>query len=593
MKNYYKPILLIFFLSSFGLFAQWEQLSGIPNSPVYDLLVAQNKIYAVVWDNGIYVSSDYGDNWVQQNEGINTTLLKAIALVDTTMLVGASDTNGVFRSTDNGYHWVRSVDSLTERSVASFAVDGEVVYLLSESSVVFKSTDYGQTWLEVNTSEISNVITSLAVSNGRILLGTNTGDLYLSTDDGKNWTNIKNQQIYSTITALFWDGDNIFCGTTTGVLFSSNLGTNWFQRNLGLKAKDISLFRKINNAIVIGTKTGGLYFSLDEGRNWFEFNEGITNMTILSLAYDKYYIYVGTEYGGILRRNINEMKLPEVTAPVLKYPPNGATNVEKVVNFAWDEVNGAVSYHIMVARDGSFSSNSIIVDKDGITNTFYPSVVLKPNSKYYWKVASVDYQSNEKWSEVYSFETIFEPIKPELYFPFNDFEVTTIPIVFYWSDCGKVDKYQLQVATSNDFQTTLVDINTSDTTYSVSSGIENNRTYFWRVIVYYNDTTKIPSDTFKFRTTVLGVETETEREIHFEQTETSMRIQFIDLQAKELVSVEIFNILGQSVRFGWFESDGGNNLVEIDLGGLSSGFYNLSIRTSSGKRVFKSFVVVK
>ncbi len=592
MKKYFPFVLLIFCFASFKSFAQWEQLSGYPTAPVNDLLVWKNRIFALIWGNGLYISSDYGDNWVEKNEGIPTTLVRAITSVGTTLLLGSSDTNGVFRSTDDGFNWKRSVDSLTERSVASFSVDGNVVYLLTESSVIFKSTDFGATWWEVNTSQINNVITALAANNGRILAGTNTGDLYLSTDGGSNWTNIKNQQIYSTITALLWDGDNIFCGTQAGVYFSSNLGANWFQRNLGLKVNDIGLIRKVNNAFIVGTRSGGVYFSLDEGRNWFEFNEGISNLTILSLAYDKYYLYVGTEYGGILRRNINEIRLPEVLPPILKYPPNGAKDVEKVVNFAWDEVKGALSYHLLVARDENFSQNSVILDKSGITSTFYPSVNLKSNRRYYWKVAAVDYQSQEKWSQVFSFETIFDTAKPELYFPFNGFEVSKLPVQFYWSDCGFVKNYQLQVATANDFQNLVVDIFTNDTIYTATSGLVNNSTYYWRVIVNYTDSISVVSDTFSFKTVVLGVETEAKNSFQWQQKDSKLIVEFKDLLPRELISVEIFNLLGNSSLFGWFESSSGQNLVEIDLRSLPSGFYNFILRR--GTMVFGgSFVLVK
>lgn len=592
MKRFYHLGLILIFFATFNLFSQWEQLSGIPNAPVKDLLVSKNKIYAVVWDNGLFISSDYGDNWIQQNEGITTTFLTSIALVGDKLLLGASDTNGVFRSTDYGYHWVRSVDSLTERSIATFAVDGDIVYVLTESSSIYKSTDYGVTWLEVNTSDISQIITTISASNGQLLAGTNTGDLYLSTDDGNNWMNINNRQIYSAITSLLWDGDNIFCGTTSGIYFSSNKGSNWFERNLGLKVQDVLLIRKVNDAIIVGTQTGGVYFSFDAGRNWFEFNEGISNMTILSLAFDKYYVYIGTEFGGILRRNINEMKLPEVSPPTLKYPPNEAKEIPTTVSFAWDESKGAVGYHLMVAKDNSFDQKSIILDKGGITTTFYPSVGLRPNRKYFWKVAAVDYQSQEKWSEVFSFETVFDSLKPELLFPFNDFEISKLPVVFFWSDCGNVQNYQLQIAAVKDFQNIVINVTTNDTLYSVSSGIENNSTYFWRVIANYNDSVKIVSDTFSFRTTVLGVETETKFDLQWEQIETKLVIYFKDLLTGELVSVEVFDILGNSVLFGWFESSGGRNMVEVDLHSLPSGFYNFVLRR--GAKIYtNSFVFVK
>ncbi len=574
MKNLFVTVVFILFFGFVSIFADWEPLSGIPQGQITDILAYNKRVYSIVWSNGLYVSSDYGDNWVQQSSGLSSPFVKCITNVKNTLLIGTSDTNGVFRSTDNGFNWVRSVDSLTERNIATFTVDGDNVYLLTESAVVFRSTDYGVTWWQVNTSNLDNyLITSIAVSNGRILAGTSTGDLFLSTDNGESWANIKNQQIFSTITSLLWDGDNIFCGTRAGVYFSSNTGVNWFQRNLGLKVQDISLIKRVNNALVLGSRTGGVYFSLDEGRTWFEFNEGITDMSILSLTYDQYYIYVGTEFGSVARRNISEIKLPEVKAPNLTYPSNGAKNVEKVVNFAWETAKGAVGYRILVAKNESFSPNFVVVDKSGLTNPFYPSVILQPNRKYYWKVAAIDHLSKEHWSEVFSFETIFERVRPTLYYPFNNFETSKLPIQFIWSDVGFLEHYQLQVASSIDFQNLVVDVTTKDTTFVVYNNIENNKTYFWRVIAKYNDASLVVSDTFNFKTTVLGIEQENDRKIHWQMFDSKLIIGFENFEANRIFSIEVFDFVGRSVLFGWFESSGSKNTAELNLNNLPTGMY--------------------
>lgn len=578
MKSLYYSILVFIICGSTSLLAQWEQLSGLPSGPITDILSSNQRVYVVAWTNGLYVSSDYGDNWVQQNEGLTTTFVKCIAKVDTILLIGTTDTSGIFRSSNKGFTWTPSNDSLLDRQIVTFVVDKSVVYLLTEGSVIYKSTDLGATWWRFETKDLENyIITSIAVSDGRVLVGTSTGDLFLTTNEGNTWTNIKDKQFYSAITSLLWDGDDIYCGTQVGLYFSSNFGQNWFQRNVGLKTKDITLLKKVQDAFVLGTRTGGVYFTKDQGRTWFEFNEGIPDLSVLSLSFDQYYIYIGTEYGSVARRRINELKIPEVQAPVLTYPPNGAKNVEKVVSFAWEASKGASFYHIMVAKDESFSANSIVVDKNDIINTYLPSVSLQPNRKYYWKVSAIDYLSQEKWSEVFTFETIFEPIKPTLYFPFNNFETNLLPIQFLWSDVGFVENYQLQIDSSNDFQNLVADITTQDTSFKVSQGIENNKTYFWRVIARYNDTTIAVSDTFSFRTTVLGVEQGERNSFKWKLSGTKLIIELENTIPGQVCLVEIFDVTGKSTLFGWFETATNKNLAEINLDNLSSGVYYFSL----------------
>ncbi len=584
-------VLFFCFFSFASSFSQWEPLSGLPSAPIKDILAFNNKVFVVVEGVGIFVSSDYGDNWVQQNKGITTERVSSIALVDTILLVGTVDTNGVFRSTDKGFNWSQSSDSLWDRKVVMFSVDQNIVYLLTENGTVFYSSDFGKTWWKVNTKEIESIITTISASNGKLLVGTFDGKILLTEDFGSTWTDISSKLISSPITSFLWDGNNIYCGTDMGVFFSSNMGKDWFPRNNGIKIPRISLIKKVNNAFVIGTRTMGIFFSLDEGKTWIEFNEGIPEMNILSLGYDKYYLYAGTEYSSVSRRSLNQMKIPDVVPPVLTYPPNGAVEIDTSITFSWEESKGSISYHLIVATDNSFTSDKIVIDKSGLQNTFFPVTNLRPNRIYYWKVSALDYQYQEKWSEVFTFRTKLETLPPTLLFPFNDFIVETLPLRFVWSDLGIVKNYNLQVSSTNDFQELLIDIYTKDTSYTTSQGIQSGNKYYWRVIANYNDTLSFTSETFSFRTGVLGIEEEIGPKIDFKVI--SKQIQFIiETDEYNEVSIEIRNLFGQRVTYGWFDATPGKFLISMNLEGNPSGFYYFSLKI--GSKVFtKPFILIK
>lgn len=585
-------VVLFFCLFSFAWsFSQWEPLSGLPSAPIKDILTFNNRVFVVVQGVGIFVSSDYGDNWVQQNKGITTERVSSIALVDTILLVGTTDTNGVFRSTDKGFNWIQSSDSLWDRKVVMFSVDQNIVYLLTDNGTVFYSTDFGKTWWKVNTEEIESIITTIAAGKGKLLVGTAAGKIFFTENYGSTWNDISSQLISSPINSLLWDGDNIFCGTEMGLFFTSNMGKDWFPRNNGIKIPRISLIKKVNNAFVVGTRTMGILFSIDEGKTWIEFNEGIPEMNILSFGYDKYYLYAGTEYSSVSRRSLNQIKVPDVLPPVLTYPPNGAVEIDTSITFSWEESKGSISYHLIVATDNSFASDKIVIDKSGLQNTYFPATNLRPNRIYYWKVSALDYQYQEKWSEVFSFQTKLDTIPPTLLFPFNDFFVETMPLRFIWSDLGIVKNYNLQVSSTNDFQELLIDVITKDTSYATSEGIQSGNKYYWRVIVYYNDTLSFISETFSFRTGVLDVEEKIEPTIDFYLTFN--QIQFL-IESNEYteVSIEIRNLFGKRVSYGWFDSTPGKFLISMNLKEHPSGFYYFSLRI--GSKVFtKPFLLVK
>jgi hypothetical protein len=590
-KRLFVFILISSFLAPFFAVSQWEPISGLPNVPIKDILTYKDKVYLAAEGVGIYVSSDNGDNWDQLNNGITTNRVSCIAVVDTVLLVGTTDTNGVFRSTDKGYHWKRSSDSLWDRKVVMFSVDGNIVYLLTEVGTIFYSTDYGQIWWQIKTAEIESLVTCIAASNGKLLAGTSSGQILLTEDKGNTWLDIGTKLIFSPINSLLWDSENIYCGTEMGLFFSSNMGKDWFQRNSGIKNPRISLIRKVNNVLVAGTRSVGIFFSLNQGQSWIDFNEGIPEMSIISLANDKFYIYAGTEFGSFARRPLNQMRPPDVQPPVLTYPANGATGIDTSITFSWGEAKGSIAYRLLIATDNSFAQNKIVLDKSNILNTYFPVTILRPNRVYYWKVAAIDYEYNEKWSEVFSFQTRLDTVAPTLLFPFNDFTVESFPIQFIWSDLGIVKDYNLQVSRINDFTDLVIDAHTKDTFYLATEGFQNSQKYYWRVTVAYNDDLSLTSDTFMFRTGILGVEGQTDTFVKFIQTESQVQF-LIKVDNYQIVELEVLNLFGQPVLFGFYEATPNDYLISIDNKNLTSGFYYFILKV--GTQTYSSpFVIVK
>ena len=76
------------------------------------------------------------------------------------------------------------------------------------------------------------------------------------------------------------------------------------------------------------------------------------------------------------------------TAPGSTGPVNQETvayrNVPKTIDFTWDTVANADSYHVVIARDADFSDR--VVD-DNIAGSYFRHGALGPGT-YYWQVRS-------------------------------------------------------------------------------------------------------------------------------------------------------------------------------------------------------------
>jgi ferric-dicitrate binding protein FerR (iron transport regulator) len=110
--------------------------------------------------------------------------------------------------------------------------------------------------------------------------------------------------------------------------------------------------------------------------------------------------------------------------PLLRQPDNlewRVTRSEKVpVDFAWERVSGAASYHLMVATDRYFAN--VLYDNRKLSRSGVRLADLKPGL-YYWKVSSVDSRGRESlFSSFRVFRVARDQTPP--HFSIND------PIVF-------------------------------------------------------------------------------------------------------------------------------------------------------------------
>ena len=127
---------------------------------------------------GVFRSSDNGDTWIEKNNGLVATDVRAIATkFDGTVFAGTYGI-GAFRSSDNGQSWERINNGLFAHFVRSLAI-GHIFAgtdFVDGLGGVFRLTDNGDSWTHVSQGVIEFDVRALAVnSNGHIFAGTYVG----------------------------------------------------------------------------------------------------------------------------------------------------------------------------------------------------------------------------------------------------------------------------------------------------------------------------------------------------------------------------------------------------------------------------------
>ncbi|MBD3615416.1 MAG: T9SS type A sorting domain-containing protein [Gracilimonas sp.] len=169
--------------------------------------------------------------------------------------------------------------------------------------------------------------------------------------------------------------------------------------------------------------------------------------------------------------------------PVLESPPDGATNQPTTLTLEWNSASGASSYLLQVATDPNF--DNIIVDESGLTGTTYEVSGLNYETTYYWRVRSSNGLLLSGWSDIWNFTTQEDvpepPETPILASPANGANETSTSPTLQWNSADRADTYHVQVATSTDFSSPVVDQSGLSQTNYQPAGLNHSTTYYWRV----------------------------------------------------------------------------------------------------------------
>lgn len=173
---------------------------------------------------------------------------------------------GVFRSEDQGLHWIDISRSMQALTVLSLAVDGSALYAGTDVGL-FGTQDNGDNWTKLEQGMPKEaVIYALAIADTaqgkRIYAGTHIG-LYMSADGGKTWQASGDPDALGGILSLLVDPNDpqtIYAGGAQGVWRSSDGGETWAVAGDGMP--HLRVYRLLSipgTSSIFAASSGGLY----------------------------------------------------------------------------------------------------------------------------------------------------------------------------------------------------------------------------------------------------------------------------------------------------------------------------------------------
>jgi len=187
------------------------------------------------------------------------------------------------------------------------------------------------------------------------------------------------------------------------------------------------------------------------------------------------YTIVLTSCDAIIEPSISK-KTVQLEAPVEQYQSASFT-----INFWWDEVEHALSYHLQVVSQTFTTPGGLILDTVVTKNRF--SFNFDPG-KYQWRVAAQNGSTSTDFSTARDFEVEASSIKQQtvqLSSPANNFITNQSAQAFQWGSMFGATKYRFEIDTSNFVdESTVLSIQLVPGT-QINYTFPKDQSYQWRV----------------------------------------------------------------------------------------------------------------
>jgi hypothetical protein len=221
---------------------------------------------------------------------------------DQKIILGETQNNGVFRSTNGGISWSGATSGLSGSGswvgpIISHPDSLGIFYTARQQ--VFKTTDNAASWFPIS-SGTSGTIREMAICKSRpkSMYASSGSVLYYSNDGGYTFALVSSGMPGRTITSVYFHPDSskvavvTFSGFGAGKVYkTTNEGVNWINISGDLPDTPINdiliYYPGYSTSNYLVATDVGVFMTSNFGTNWVELADGLPNTVAIHLDYNE------------------------------------------------------------------------------------------------------------------------------------------------------------------------------------------------------------------------------------------------------------------------------------------------------------------
>jgi photosystem II stability/assembly factor-like uncharacterized protein len=305
----------LFLLNVPVLTAQWET-NGPYGGYMTSLTAKGSNLFVGTETNGVFRSSDEGKTWTTANKGLEKVWVMDLASTNAGIFAGTFY-YGVYFSNNNGNTWSKRNNGLTSLEIWNLFTVGTDLYATTGNGIFF-SSDNGLNWTKIQAGLFSNTkFNAWAQMGDTVYGGSNGSGLYMTDNKGLSWSKVGStlpSQTAFYVFALAANGNTLYAGSNNGIYVSNDRGVNWVPASTSYTTPPyVNKLAIHSNSLYAGISNAGVYVSGNNAVSFSAVNNGYPNypggeeyMAVVDflttgstlLAASHYGVYRTTDNGG-------------------------------------------------------------------------------------------------------------------------------------------------------------------------------------------------------------------------------------------------------------------------------------------------------
>jgi len=268
---------------------------------------SNGTLYAGTWTDGtVWKTTDNGGTWVKCGAIPRPNPVLAMCTLPNDHIFACVYLNGVFRSTDGGATWQERDSLLTDATMRGSLVDDRGTIWVATDAGLFCTSNEGATWTLNKSAEVGQGggFSQVYLDSSHAIVTNNWYHIFRSTDYGSTWTTIPFGTPTVSVGGIHPDGSYYASTSTSGIYRSTDFGATWTDMHSGVNWNGYTYTFTFSAAgkIYYARDANGVLSSNDSGKTWVALNSGLTTLSVLPLfRHPNGYIFAGTGGGGVFR----------------------------------------------------------------------------------------------------------------------------------------------------------------------------------------------------------------------------------------------------------------------------------------------------